>query len=204
MIAAAHRAQADFLEIEAQAKRQFANEYDAAQKRGELAKQGQRNIPEQNVSTLADAGLSAKAIHDARLIRDAETADSGVVRRTLDEKLASGEEPTKAALRKAVNEWHLLMDAEWREWSDREIARRCRVGHELVGNMRAEIERPLTGFSSSDDKRRSDAEWREWSDREIARRCRVGPHLVAKIRGDLSPVTVRAHSEHDAARYCKY
>jgi hypothetical protein len=39
--------------------------------------------------------------HKARQIRDAEAADPGIVRRTLDEKIASGEEPTEAALRKS-------------------------------------------------------------------------------------------------------
>src|SRR5581483_8766233 len=37
VVAAAHRAQADALEIEALAKRRLADEYDSAQKRGEVA-----------------------------------------------------------------------------------------------------------------------------------------------------------------------
>ena len=53
-------------------------------------------------ATAADLGLSRKAIHEARLIRDAEEAEPGIVRRTLDEKLARGEEPTRTALRKMV------------------------------------------------------------------------------------------------------
>ncbi len=40
MIAAAHRAQADALEIEAAAKRRLADEYDAAQETGEVAGPG--------------------------------------------------------------------------------------------------------------------------------------------------------------------
>jgi uncharacterized ParB-like nuclease family protein len=32
----------------------------------------------------------------------------------------------------------LLADAEWRTWSDREIARRCGVHHQMVGKLRAE------------------------------------------------------------------
>ena len=42
VIAAAHRAQAHALEIEARAKRRLADEYDAAQARGEVAGNGQR------------------------------------------------------------------------------------------------------------------------------------------------------------------
>jgi hypothetical protein len=40
LIAKAHRAQADALEIEAMAKRRLADEYDAAQLRGEVRKDG--------------------------------------------------------------------------------------------------------------------------------------------------------------------
>ena len=39
----------------------------------------------------------------------------------------------------------LLEDVEWSQWSDREIARRCAVHHELVGRLRAD----LTGGSPS-------------------------------------------------------
>ena len=106
LIAAAHRAQADALEIEARAKRRLADEYDAAQERGEIARHGggrKFNVGDPNVEiTAADLGLRRDEIHDARLIRDAEQADPGIVRRTLDEKLARGEEPTRTALRKMV------------------------------------------------------------------------------------------------------
>jgi hypothetical protein len=33
----------------------------------------------------------------------------------------------------------LLQDEEWRQWSDREIARRCAVSNQFVSNMRAEL-----------------------------------------------------------------
>ena len=106
LIAAAHRAQADALEIEAQAKRRLADEYDSAQELGDVQAHGRpKNLPDgkdfQPV-TAADLGLSHKDIHEARVLRDAENADPGVVRRTLDERLARGEEPTRTALRKMV------------------------------------------------------------------------------------------------------
>lgn len=44
---------------------------------------------------------------------------------------------TNADKRKAV--LLLLRDEEWRQWSDREIARRCYVDHKLVGKLRAEF-----------------------------------------------------------------
>lgn len=108
LIAAAHRAQAHALEIEARAKRRLADEYDAAQERGEVQKPGGdrvSNVPGgNNAPTVTDIGLSRKDIHDAPLIRDAEAADPGIVRRTLDEGLARGEEPTRAALRRAARD----------------------------------------------------------------------------------------------------
>lgn len=106
LVAKAHRAQADALEIEALAKRRLADEYDAAQERGEVATQGKPvNIPDGNVlPTAAEIGLTAKDIHEARQIRDAERADPGIVRRVLDERLDAGQEPTKASVRRATNQ----------------------------------------------------------------------------------------------------
>jgi hypothetical protein len=103
VIAAAYYAQANALEIEAGAKRRLADEYDAAQERGEVASNGQRRaILDENSSTIADLPLSSKDIYEARQLRDAEQADPGIIRRTLDERIERGEEPTKAAIREAV------------------------------------------------------------------------------------------------------
>lgn len=106
LIAATHRAQADALEIEALAKRRLADEYDAAQERGDVQPHGRpKNLPDGKdfgPATAAGLGLSHKEVHEARVIRDAEDTEPGIVRRTLDEKLARGEEPTRAALRKMV------------------------------------------------------------------------------------------------------
>ncbi len=64
LIAAAYRAQADALEIEAGAKRRLADEYDAAQERGEVSDQGKPSRAE-GLPTAADVGLSHKDIHEA-------------------------------------------------------------------------------------------------------------------------------------------
>lgn len=103
VIGAAYRAQADALEIEAAAKRRLADEYDAAQP--DEAKRGGRpkTVPDENGFTAASAGLSRKQIHEARSIRDAEKAKPGIIRKTLDAALTHGDEPTKAAVRRAVN-----------------------------------------------------------------------------------------------------
>jgi len=110
LIGAAHRAQAHALEIESQAKHRLADEYSAAQLRGEVARHGGTRRSKvsggnlEQVPTASDLGLSKKELHEARLIRDAEAADPGIVRRTLDERLARGEEPTRAALRRAAQD----------------------------------------------------------------------------------------------------
>lgn len=51
--------------IEAQAKRRLADEYDAAQERGEVRRAGNSSTPEELVSA-ADLGLTHKDIHEAR------------------------------------------------------------------------------------------------------------------------------------------
>ena len=108
LIAAVHRAQADALEIEAAAKRRLADEYDGAQARGDVGQQGARRdlVRAENevVASAADLGLNRREIHEARQLRDAETSDPGIVRRTLDDRLENGEEPTRTALRKMVTD----------------------------------------------------------------------------------------------------
>lgn len=106
VIAAVYRAQADALVIEAAAKRRLADEYDAAQERGEVAGVGKRVIipSGNNKPTVEDLGITSKDIHEARLIRDAEVADPGIVERSLYERLEAGHEPTRTALREAVSE----------------------------------------------------------------------------------------------------
>lgn len=74
MTALAMRMQAQALRIEARAKERLAEEYDAAQERGEVAKLGD-NLPSVAASnakpaTAADLGLRRDEIHEARRLRD--------------------------------------------------------------------------------------------------------------------------------------
>jgi hypothetical protein len=101
LCAKARHAMADALEIEALANRRIADEYDAAQERGDVAGQGKPSKAE-GLATVADIGLTHKEVHEARQIRDAEEAQPGIVRQTLDAALDAGEEPTRAAVRRAV------------------------------------------------------------------------------------------------------
>lgn len=105
LISAAYRAQADALEIEAQAKRRLADEYDAAQERKEISSHGgdRTKFPDEKLAP-ASKVIPPKELHEARIIRDAEKADPGIVRRTVDAAIASGEEPSKARVRRAVLE----------------------------------------------------------------------------------------------------
>jgi hypothetical protein len=64
------------LTFEAQAKRRLADEYDAAQERGEITDSkggGERSGRERSAAkaTAADVGLTRKQIHEARAVRDA-------------------------------------------------------------------------------------------------------------------------------------
>jgi hypothetical protein len=106
IVAASNRTQAHALELEALANRRLADEYDAAQERGEIATG--RDGPGAGVSngnakaTAADIGLTRKQMHEARIIRDAEEAEPGIVKRVLEETLEAGEEPTRAKVKRAV------------------------------------------------------------------------------------------------------
>lgn len=101
MTALAMRMQAQALRIEARAKERLADEYDAAQDRGEVARLGwQSGVDKSNTTTAADLGLRRDQIHEARRLRDAERAEPGAIDRAIDERLARGEPPTRAALKR--------------------------------------------------------------------------------------------------------
>lgn len=106
VVAAAHRAQADALEIEAEAKRRLADEYDGAQQRGEVATKGKPvNVPDQNIkATVGEIGLTRKDVHDARRVRNAEQAQPGVVKAALEQAIAEGREPSRAVVNEAIAE----------------------------------------------------------------------------------------------------
>ncbi len=102
LIAAGHRVQADALEIEARAKRRLADEYDAAQERGEIRTQRDNQAFSASEKARGSDFIQPKELHEARIIRDAEEAQPGIIREALDEALQAGEEPTKAKVRRAV------------------------------------------------------------------------------------------------------
>jgi hypothetical protein len=84
------------------------NTTDEAQENGGVATRAdgaklRDHIPGENkIATVRELGLTSKAIHEARLIRDAEESDPGIVNRTLQEALDNDEEPTRAKVKRAV------------------------------------------------------------------------------------------------------
>ena len=99
------------LQILHRADCRLADEYDAAQARGEVvgSKGGGSgsnqfaSVPKRNGSaTAADLKLTRKRVHDARKHRDAEAVNPGLVDRMIQEKIASGEEPTKTEVNSVV------------------------------------------------------------------------------------------------------
>jgi hypothetical protein len=96
ILAACRKAQGDALLIEARAMMHLADEYDAAQTRGEVPSAGRpktKIIPDENNFA------SAKLMMTARKIRAAEQAKPGIVEKTL-----TAGEPTRARLMRAVEE----------------------------------------------------------------------------------------------------
>lgn len=104
LIVEVHRSQAHALAIRARAEMRLAEEYDAAQERGEVAGHGRSKVEADNVTTTADLGLRRDEIHAARRLRDAEAAHPGIVQRTINDMVERGEEPTSAALRRNIVE----------------------------------------------------------------------------------------------------
>lgn len=103
LVERSRRMQAEALKIESLCYVAMADAMDAAQASGELARRGRpKNIPGENVFTLADVGLDAKKLHDARKIRDMVRADPDSVERVVEARLAEGMEPTRAAMKKAA------------------------------------------------------------------------------------------------------
>lgn len=83
----------------------LAEEYDAAQERGEVRRQADnQHVADPNKLSSSDLGLRRDEIHEARRLRDAERADPGVIQRTVDGMVERGEEPTRAALRRKAIE----------------------------------------------------------------------------------------------------
>lgn len=109
LIAKARQLQGDALLIECRAKVKIADEWDAAQARGEAATGGRpkkggksgnsETVMESNGFTAEQAGLTRQEIFEARRLRDAEKKTPGIAERAIAARLAQGFEPTRAVVR---------------------------------------------------------------------------------------------------------
>lgn len=105
LVADVHRAQANALAIRARAEMRLAEEYDAAQERGEVKRpNNEKTTSGAEAVSAPDLGLSHKDIHEARRLRDAERAEPGLVSRAIAGIVERGEEPTRAALHREVTQ----------------------------------------------------------------------------------------------------
>lgn len=105
VLAACHKMQGDALMIEMRAQCRLADEYDAAQARGEVASShdGRRRSEATAKPTAAHVGINKWSVLAARKVRDAERRIPGMVRKVVEEKLKAGEEPRRADVKRAVS-----------------------------------------------------------------------------------------------------
>lgn len=75
------------------AEMKLAEEYDAAQDRGEVAKNGHNQHSDEGVVASNTLGLRRDEIHAARKLRDAERDEPGIIQRSINEIVEQGEEP---------------------------------------------------------------------------------------------------------------
>jgi hypothetical protein len=114
------------LNIEVRAQCRLADEYEAAQERGEVKPHGRskEKVRRENLLPgLKEVGLTKKQAHEARQIRDAEKKNPGAIKKAIEQKLAAGKEPTRAF---HVSAWQIKKIDSQREpitnnqryWSD--------------------------------------------------------------------------------------
>jgi hypothetical protein len=77
------------------AKRRLADEYDAAQERGEIRTQRDNQAFSGVEKASGPEVVPPKELHEARIIRDAEVADPGIVRRANPRPRTSGPAPAR-------------------------------------------------------------------------------------------------------------
>ena len=98
-----YRSQARCVIIEGEAQARLADEYDAAQERGEVAKRGwESGVDKHNITTAADLGLRRDQIHEARKVRNLLRENPTAIEDKVKELDERGLEPTKAAIREQL------------------------------------------------------------------------------------------------------
>jgi protein gp37 len=168
IVQTAHELKGRAVVIEDAADRRLAEEYDAAQKRGEVGKEGRPKTVREGDGfslTAADIGLTRQQIADARKHLHADKTEPGIVKRTVEDLLAKGEEPTKAKVEKVVEQAARQHRAqrrtkptretisldEWNGWTPRERERL----HEICAQSESK--------SVMTKQETSGIEWAQWS-----------------------------------------
>ncbi len=83
------------------AKCRLADEYDAAQERGEIAIAGKPNCSQaEQLPGPSDIGLTRKKVFEARQIRNAEKAEPGGVEKIIQDAADRGEVVTRADIQR--------------------------------------------------------------------------------------------------------
>lgn len=200
IIARVYRSQAEALAIEAEAKARLADEYDAAQERGEVAKRGEQDRVRDNVgngnviATAADLGIRRDQIHEARQVRDAEREDPGVYRRTALDLAEQGVETTKAAVKAHVRGTFGTGENEWytpAEFVER--ARRTLGGFDLDPASSALAQERIQAAAFFDEQSKGLAqEWRGrvWMNPPYSKE--LIPQFMAKLREEYEAGRVSA------------
>lgn len=99
----ARRMQADALKIESMCYVAMADAVDAAQAKGQIARQGQRSdVQGSDMFTLEDAGIDRRRLSEARQLRNAVREEPGFVDRVIEVRMAEGVAPSRASLRSAT------------------------------------------------------------------------------------------------------
>ena len=115
---AANETHADCLRMIVRAEMRMANEIDAGQDRGEVASKGRPSVnvgdSDINPATLPELGVRRDQLHEWRETRD---AGMDVVEGAIAEALDEGRPPTKADIRRAVeNRPHVANNSGNNEW----------------------------------------------------------------------------------------
>lgn len=205
VLSAVYRAQADALLIEARAKSKLADEYDAAQERGEVAGHGggKSNLEKAKVN---DLQLRYDEIHEARQIRNIERDNPGLIERTLNEMVERGEEPTKAALKAANYRTVTTGENEWYTPTLYvEMARTVMGGIDLDPASCAEANETVGAdhfFTKEDDGLTLSWYGRVWLNPPYSRD--LMPAFVDKLKqefafGDVSQAIMVSHNNTDTA-----
>jgi len=100
---AATETQADCMKMIVRAEMRMADEIDAGQERGELAKSGEgrsARVRDADASTYEELGLTRQRVHDFRKVRD---AGQEAVDQVIDRAVSEGRAPSKAEIMREIS-----------------------------------------------------------------------------------------------------